>query len=511
MSIGHSPQIVTNGLVFNYDMNNYKSFKGAPTTNLLDGASVNGYPTFGNSWGTYNVNYYNSAQYFSIGTVSSVSSNIVTTAGTHGLRSYDVLCPQTTGGGLSAGANYLIKQLSGTTFSLHNYNSSQDGSQGYINPTTGNHKVYDDFALDNRIDINATSFPTMWWGPPHLPNSGLVKEIIVSGFQFAGRINDCMRLHCDRPDGVTDGMAYGALAQVTIGVPYTVSFYARAVTPSAVGASLSYQIYNYGTVAGADSFALGATLGAVGVWQRYSMTFTPTHTSCISYWFPSRGNMKVDLACIQFEQNSYGSQFVMGTRSNTQAIVDLTGNNTLTATSLTYASDNTFSFNGTSNYISCGNLGTFYPQGTVSFWMNAATITNYPNPFATHFQGSNAGIRFEESVLGNNFGVVIGNDAGTYSSHLYIATGMTANTWYNITLTWIVGSNIVVGYLNGVQVFNEAQTLWATTMPSVTIGNGFSATRYWNGKISATQIYNRALSAAEVSQNFQALRGRYGL
>jgi hypothetical protein len=34
---------------------------------------------------------------------------------------------------------------------------------------------------------------------------------------------------------------------------------------------------------------------------------------------------------------------------------------------------------------------------------------------------------------------------------------------------------------------------------------------YVNGRISNTKIYNRALSAAEISQNYNALRGRYGL
>jgi hypothetical protein len=167
-------------------------------------------------------------------------------------------------------------------------------------------------------------------------------------------------------------------------------------------------------------------------------------------------------------------------------------------------------FDGSNDYIACGNFGSFFPQGTVSFWMNSAAIASYPNPFATHFQGINAGFRFEGRSDGN-FNMVVGNDAGTYTPHTFIASGMSANTWYNITFVWIVGSNNVAGYLNGVQVFNEAQTYWATTMPSVTIGNGFSSDRYWNGKISGAQMYNRALSADEVARNFQAQRGRFGI
>jgi hypothetical protein len=32
-----------------------------------------------------------------------------------------------------------------------------------------------------------------------------------------------------------------------------------------------------------------------------------------------------------------------------------------------------------------------------------------------------------------------------------------------------------------------------------------------NGKIGAIQVYNRALSQSEITQNFNALRGQYGI
>jgi hypothetical protein len=41
-------------------------------------------------------------------------------------------------------------------------------------------------------------------------------------------------------------------------------------------------------------------------------------------------------------------------------------------------------------------------------------------------------------------------------------------------------------------------------------GQGLGTTvGYWRGYISNTQIYNRALSAAEVSQNYNALKDRF--
>jgi hypothetical protein len=43
------------------------------------------------------------------------------------------------------------------------------------------------------------------------------------------------------------------------------------------------------------------------------------------------------------------------------------------------------------------------------------------------------------------------------------------------------------------------------------IGSNGGNSEFLNGNISQVQIYNRALSAQEISQNFNATKGRYGL
>jgi hypothetical protein len=69
-------------------------------------------------------------------------------------------------------------------------------------------------------------------------------------------------------------------------------------------------------------------------------------------------------------------------------------------------------------------------------------------------------------------------------------------------------------YLNGVQIFAAAQT---GTIPDATYvlgtyGLGLQdGLHNFNGLLPTSRIYNRALSAAEVQQNFNALRGRYGI
>jgi len=44
------------------------------------------------------------------------------------------------------------------------------------------------------------------------------------------------------------------------------------------------------------------------------------------------------------------------------------------------------------------------------------------------------------------------------------------------------------------------------------VGNGpTSSTGYYNGRVSSVKIYNRVLTAAEVLQNYNAQKGRFGL
>ena len=510
MALHQSPKIVTDGLVFCYDMPNGKSFVGGPVTNTLPTPAINGLPTFGNGWATYNTNQYNGNTYFSIGSISSVTSNIVTTSGNHPLRSYDVVTPQTTGGGVTAGTNYLIKKLSNTTFSIHPWNGSQDGSQGYINPATGNHKVYDDFSNDVRVSVNASSFPTMWWGPPHLPNSALVKEIIPQGFNgIPGRAaTDCIRLHYNRTDA-TDGMAYGPDASVTAGVLHTVTFWARSVTASAVGTTGSYQIYNYGATT-PTGYSIGYTLGPVGVWQRYILQFTPNNPLAISYWFPGGGGQKHDIANIQFEVGSVANNFAPGTRSNTESIRDLTNNTAITATSLTYASDGTFSFNGSNSITVPFNSSafTFNNEQTIIIWMkNQSPSSARRNPYNQAYAG--AGTITHENDTGFNYFYGTGGGDNSPYTNLYSSFSVVVGETAMICFTR--NTSTVSCYKNG--VFSNSMTnpygAVVTGTNNITIGSGYAGG--FGGSLYAVQLYNRSLTASEVLQNFNALRGRYGI
>src|SRR6056300_540647 len=265
-------KIVTNGLVLCLDAHDAKSYAGEPATNLIplaSGGDGNSRFTTTNAWGTYNTNQYNSGQYFSIGTISSVSNNIVTTSSNHPFRTFDAVRPQTTGGGVSSGTNYFIKKISDTTFSIHAYNNSQNGSQGYVR-SDGYHQVHESIATDTRVSINSTSFPTMWWGPPHLPNTCHVKEIVEGGGYAKG--TNCMRIHVTRTVGVDGGMAYNVYTPVTQGDTIMVSYWARC------SPNLSSKSFMYGTYFGSGNSAFGATRTLTPEWQLITYTWTASVT-----------------------------------------------------------------------------------------------------------------------------------------------------------------------------------------------------------------------------------------
>lgn len=507
MSSHSGPNVANRGLVFSFDMANGKSNVGAPVINTIPNPAINGLPTFGNSWGTFNVNQYNNNQYFSIGTIASVSNNIVVTTSAHPLRSYDVVTPQTAGGGLST-IGYLVKKISNTSFSLHLHNGSQDGSQGFINPATGTHKVYDNFALDIRIPVNSSGFPTMWWGFPHIPNSALVKEIIPNGFDaFAGKANtDCIRLHYIRTDGVTDGMSYGADAAVTAGNIWTASFWIRAVSISAVGMQVNYQIHNYGSTA-PSGHSRSCILGELGVWQKYSLQFTPNNPLAISYWFPTKGLVKYEIANIQFEIGSIANNFTAGVRSTTEAIIDSVGNNVITVNGLSYSNDGNFNFNGSGNSISIPSID-FSNEQTIEIWLlpeeNDGVRRNPYNQayggYGTWTHEPNGTINYYYGDAGSNTQPYIGHTSNfTVAQNEIACVCTTRNTTQSV---W---------YKNGVRFnsFNHSYSTLTTDLNSIIIGTGYAGS--YLGKIFAVKLYNRSLSPNEVQENFQSTRSRYGV
>jgi hypothetical protein len=186
---------------------------------------------------------------------------------------------------------------------------------------------------------------------------------------------------------------------------------------------------------------------------------------------------------------------------------DLTGRgNTGTLTGgPTYSSTNGGSivFNGSTQYAPIGTSAFPFGSsaGTLSCWAKTNTISgsfswivSYGTPGAgqSRFLGINASTYY----------------FGGYGDDI-TASGVPANTWINMVGVYD-GTNASM-YINGVLVSGPTAKSWNAVASNAQLGRQTNNGEYWNGNISQVSIYNRALSASEIRQNFNALRGRYGI
>ena len=90
-----------------------------------------------------------------------------------------------------------------------------------------------------------------------------------------------------------------------------------------------------------------------------------------------------------------------------------------------------------------------------------------------------------------------------------IITTISSGVWYNVAVTW--DGSTAKAYLNGVFDTNCSVGTNDDISRDFLVGaSGINASiAPFNGKISSTLVHNRALTAAEVLQNYNAIKRRY--
>jgi hypothetical protein len=88
----------------------------------------------------------------------------------------------------------------------------------------------------------------------------------------------------------------------------------------------------------------------------------------------------------------------------------------------------------------------------------------------------------------------------------YFSTG----TWYYVGFTLINGGTLTF-YVNGNTDGTHSSVSRTPQSSNLIIGDNRNVAYGLVGKMGTVQIYNRSLSGAEVLQNFNAQKNRYGL
>jgi len=187
---------------------------------------------------------------------------------------------------------------------------------------------------------------------------------------------------------------------------------------------------------------------------------------------------------------------------------DLSGNgNTGTLTNgPTYSSDNGGSifFDGSNDYVSLvDNLGD-PQQFTVEFWayptqLNFDSNNNYRRIFRV---GTSSNV-----ILIEQSGYISFRVPGGTSNNMQGSGYSGTNEWGYVVCTYDQSNKKI--YFNGSLKNTTAESGATVDFGSPQIVDPSSQT--FKGNISNFRIYNRALTASEIQQNFDALRGRFGI
>lgn len=180
-----------------------------------------------------------------------------------------------------------------------------------------------------------------------------------------------------------------------------------------------------------------------------------------------------------------------------------------------------FTFNGTNQWIDCGNSSNLQiTSGTVIAWIKA---TSGNTSFRGIITKQNAwGLFLIDNILhafdwGNYLATCpsCNINAGLRSTGLNLGN----NTWTHVAMSFTesIGSvlpgppnNNVVIYVNGSPVLTTTNRHWDHTAPIQFAYANFSG-QWFVGSIAQGLVYNRALTADEILQNYNVTKSRFGL
>lgn len=264
-----------------------------------------------------------------------------------------------------------------------------------------------------------------------------------------------------------------------------------------------------------------ASTWPVNTWIRITATGTTQSNETglfLSNYIDSVGD-KVWYFGQQLEQLNHVTNLVNGTRGSTVetggGFKDLTLNHHGSIVNCPlYSSINNgcLEFDGVNDYITFGTGANFFPlpSFTIDVWFKSTGLGS----------GMSAG-GILSITYGIGFRVYSGNILNFYVDNGTSFTSMSSinfnpfdGNWHNF-VAYNTGSFSYI-YIDGLYN-NHISSIWSgtTRWPTNTVYMGTDANNppvcYFKGHIGELKVYNRVLSDVEIQQNYNALKGRYGL
>ena len=245
-------------------------------------------------------------------------------------------------------------------------------------------------------------------------------------------------------------------------------------------------------------------------WTRLTATFTVTGSTGVQLrcGIYSTSNSVAYFQNYQCELGSVATPFINGQR--------ITNNATLYNVPTYDPSYNgIFIMDGISDSINIPSLsGTNFPQyeGTISFWYYISSIsgsTDYSlKTIFDDYDTTRNHIFIRNTISPNTIQIACAGNDNTYK---YVVNANVPNdAWHNIVFGYRTGiSSLTNFYVDGLIVSSGtiSSSIWTPDSQKVGFGPGICM----QGKYATLTIYNRLITSIEALQNYNTVKGRFGL
>ena len=332
-----------------------------------------------------------------------------------------------------------------------------------------------------------------------------------------------MKMAVTGTDPFTNTINYGPsasstwnLAPAANGQTWTISVYVKASVATTGELFLM--------PADSNGVAITSASGTVTIttsWTRVSFTYTISSATCAFIQgrldgTPTGGSgINIWWDGLQVERASSATQFNPYYFGNT-VWKDVSGNavnfTTFNTPVFNNANYGALTFNGSSTYATAPENSLFNTDTlTIECWARTSSINQNGFFFEKGTVNSQYAIFIEGTQIKIRTSTAI---SGVADLQFTAASYIQANVWFLVTASYNNGLKrfYINGVLLGTQTVTGGFTINASGM-SIGAYGGFSGAKayYYSGDIANVKFYNRVLTDAEVSQNYEATRKKFGL
>ena len=258
------------------------------------------------------------------------------------------------------------------------------------------------------------------------------------------------------------------------------------------------------------SLPSSTTFNITTEWVNYSFNINPQDTSSMQLYIGSHnshGGKSFLMYGALLQTGGTKTVFTDGTRSSTQSLIDLTRTTNIDVSNVSFDSTGQPTFDGTDDRIVISNPLTVSQPYTILIWCK-------PDSLGTGASSANR----STPLKGNghwNPGIWVTQDMiRSHGISHYVDSYIDFNPGEYAQIGMIYNGSNVFNIFNGEilpSYYNPTYSPGTPTQILIGAETTSASSTYWNGSIDSTKMYNRALSAKEIKQNYNSYKNRFDI